>query len=91
MNASDEDSLLEFPCDFPIKVMGETQDDFDALIVEIVRRHCLEDLPEGAVRSSLSRTGKYTAVTVTVRAHSRTQLDNLYRELSAHAQIKMVL
>lgn len=85
------DALFNFPCDFPLKIMGETQQDFDALVVEIVRRHCLDDLPENAVTSRLSRNGKYTSVSVTIRAHSRAQLDALYTELSGHAQIKMVL
>ncbi len=85
------DDLFDFPCDFPLKVMGETQADFDALVVSIVRRHCSDELPENAVKSRLSSNGKYTSVTVTLRAHSREQLDNLYRELSAHPSVRMVL
>ena len=53
-----DESLLVFPCEFPIKVMGKSEADFDALVVEIVRKHC-SDLLEGAVKSRLSREGNY--------------------------------
>lgn len=85
-----EGSLLEFPCDFPIKVMGEAAEDFDALVVELVRRH-VADLTEGAVQQRPSSGGRYVSVTVTIQATSRKQLDNLYRELSGHERILMVL
>lgn len=90
MNTGLADSLLEFPCDFPIKVVGQAHEDFDALVVAIVRRH-VNDLSEGAVRAKPSRQGRYVSLTVTVRAESRAQLDALYTELSAHARILMVL
>jgi uncharacterized protein len=89
MKAS-EDSLLAFPCDFPIKAFGLAADDFDALIVELIRRH-VPDLSEGAVSSRLSRQGKYIAVTITVPATSREQLDAIYQELSACEQVLMAL
>ncbi len=84
------ESLLEFPCDFPLKVMGLAGEDFDALVVAIVRRH-VASLGEGAVRATPSRQGKYVSLTVTVRAESQAQLDGLYTELSAHERILMVL
>ncbi len=87
---SETDTLLEFPCDFPLKVVGHAAVDFHALVVEIVRRHC-RDLADDAVRARASSGGRYTSLTVTVRAHSRDQLDGLYRELSAHERILMVL
>ena len=87
---SPEESLLAFPCDFPIKAFGLAANDFDALVVELVRRHA-PDLSEGAVSSRLSRQGKYAAVTVTVQATSREQLDAIYRELSACERVLMAL
>lgn len=89
MNSS-PDTLLEFPCDFPLKVMGRAEEDFDALVVAIVRRH-VEDLREGAVSSRESRKGNYVSVTVTIQAESQAQLDGLYHELSAHERVLMVL
>ncbi len=86
----DEDTLLEFPCDFPIKVIGRAAPDFDALVFGLVRAHA-PDLGEGALRSRHSGGGRYQAVTVVVRATSRAQLDAIYRELTACERILMVL
>ena len=85
-----EESLLEFPCEFPIKVMGKSDDNFDALVVEIVRRHS-PDLREGAVKSRFSREGNFVSVTVTIQAQSRRQLDNIYMELTANKRVLMAL
>ena len=86
--ASEEDSLMEFPCSFSIKAMGIAADDFDSLIVEIVRKH-YPDIVEGAVKTRPSREGKYISVTVTIEAQSREQLDNIYLELTAHERVLM--
>ena len=83
-------SLLEFPCVFPIKVMGRAASGFDLTVVEIVRRH-VPDLGESAVTQRPSRAGTYVSLTVTIHATSQAQLDALYRELSAHEQVLMVL
>jgi putative lipoic acid-binding regulatory protein len=81
---------LQFPCDFPLKVMGYAAADFDALVLEIVLRH-VSTLREGAVQSRASSQGRYVAVTVLIQAESRQQLDALYRDLTSHARILMVL
>ncbi len=86
--ASEEDFLMEFPCSFPIKAMGIAADDFDSLIMEIVRKH-YPDITEGAVKTKPSREGKYISVTVTIEAQSREQLDNIYLELTAHERVLM--
>lgn len=88
--ANEGDTLLEFPCEFPLKVMGKAAGDFDALVVEIVRKH-VPKLTEGAVKNKQSKHGKYTSITVTFEAHSKAQLDALYEELCAHERILMVL
>jgi len=90
MRMRQEDTLFDFPCEFPIKVMGEAADDFDSLVVSLVRRHS-SDLGEGAVRTRRSRHGRYMAVTVTVQARSRAQLDAIYMELTAHDRVLMAL
>ena len=90
MKKRGDEGLLEFPCSFPIKAMGLTGDDFEGLVVSIVRRH-VDDLGEGAVRVRASRGGKYTSVTVTFTARSRSQLDALYRDLTSHERILVVL
>lgn len=83
-------TLLEFPCDFPLKIMGHAAGDFDTLVIEIVSRH-VPGLPAEAVQRRPSREGRYLSLTVTVQAESQRQLDDLYRELSAHPRILMVL
>ena len=87
---SESESLLDFPCDFPIKAMGIAGDAFDALVVGIVRNH-VPDLKEGAIKTRASRNGKYVSVTVTIEASSQRQIDDLYRELSGHDRVLMVL
>lgn len=84
--SDDQETLLEFPCNFPIKAMGKAGEDFDALVVEIVRRHA-PDLHEGAIRLRESSGGKWISVTVVIEATSKGQLDAIYRELSAHERV----
>ena len=85
-----EDTLLEFPCQFSIKAMGLAAPDFDATVVQIVRRHA-PDLGEGSVRVRPSSGGKYLSVTVTFEATSKAQLDAIYQDLTDHDRILMSL
>lgn len=85
-----DDPLFQFPCDFPIKAMGEAGEDFEQLVVSLVRRHAPE-LGESAVVSRYSRGGRYMSVTVTVKARNRAQLDAIYLELTAHERVKVAL
>lgn len=85
-----EESLLTFPCDFPIKVMGKAEPGFDAIVAELVRRHA-PDLSEGAITSRSSSGGKWISVTVVLKAESKAQLDAIYLDLTAHEKIVMAL
>jgi putative lipoic acid-binding regulatory protein len=85
-----DDTLLEFPCDFPIKVMGARTDDFAQTVVEIVLRHAPDFVAE-TVEMRVSGSGTYLSLTCTVRAESKAQLDALYRELSGHPAVKVML
>ena len=87
---TEDDSLLEFPCTFPIKAMGRCDSGFEARALGIVRRH-VPDFDVAAMRTVASRQGNYLSVTFTIEATSREQLDNLYRELSASEELLMVL
>ena len=84
------DSLIEYPCDFPIKIMGATHEAFAQTMVEVVVLHD-PDFHAGKMEMRPSSKGSYIGLTVTVRATSREQLDNLYRALSAHPMVKVVL
>ncbi len=85
-----EESLLKFPCDFPIKVMGQRQDGFAQAMLEVVLRHA-PDFDAAAMEMRPSAKGNYMSLTCTIRAVSREQLDALYSELSAHPLVKVVL
>ena len=85
-----DDSLIEYPCHFPIKVMGLHVEQFHAAIVEAVLRHA-PDFDITTVECRPSREGRYLSLTCRVNATSREHLDNLYRELSAHPLVKLVL
>ena len=87
---SQEETLLQFPVDFPIKIMGERRDDFARAMVELVLRHAPDFRPE-TVEMRASRNGNYLSLTVVVRAVSRAQLDALYRDITAHPWVKMAL
>lgn len=89
MSYSNE-TLLTFPCDFPIKVMGNNQPGFKPLVVALVRHHAPE-LADHQVQSRLSNGARYLALTVTVRATSREQLDAIYRDLTACEAVAMAL
>ncbi|MGH8807983.1 MAG: DUF493 family protein [Noviherbaspirillum sp.] len=84
------DSLIEYPSDFPIKIMGVMQDAFAQTMVDVVVRHD-PSFHAGKMEMRPSTKGTYLSLTVTVRATSREQLDNLYRELSSHPMVKVVL
>jgi putative lipoic acid-binding regulatory protein len=84
------DSLIEYPSDFPIKIMGAMHDAFAQTMVEVVMQHD-PNFDAGKMEMRPSSKGTYLSLTVTVRATSREQLDNLYRALSAHPMVKVVL
>ena len=85
-----KDALIEYPCLFPIKVMGANVDGFVHAVTEVARRFDpLFDASTIELRDS--STGKYLGVTITITATSREQLDDLYRALSSHPLVKVVL
>jgi putative lipoic acid-binding regulatory protein len=84
------ESLLEFPTAFPIKVMGRTQDGFAQAIVAVVQRHA-PDFDPATMEMRASTAGRYLSLTCTINAVSRKQLDDLYRDLSSHPMVAMVL
>lgn len=84
------ESLMTFPCDFPLKVIGQDENNFNDVVMDIVRKHC-DDVTDDNVSSRPSKKGKYLALTVNIVAQSQAQLDALYMELSGHQQVKMVL
>ena len=88
--ASYKDTLLEFPCDFPLKIMGKAEDEFAQAVLEVVTRHA-PDFDSASMEMRASSGGNYLSVTCTVVATSKPQLDALYTELSSHPLVKVVL
>jgi putative lipoic acid-binding regulatory protein len=82
--------VLAFPCEFPIKVLGKTQAGFAQAVIEVVKHHA-PDFDPATLEMRPSRAGKYLSLTCNVRAVSREQLDELYRELCDHPMVTMVL
>jgi putative lipoic acid-binding regulatory protein len=85
-----QETLLEFPCKFPVKAMGRDEGGFEALITDIVLSHAGMYAGE-SVTTNLSSTGKYLSVTVTVAALSKAQLDRIYQDLTDCEQVVMAL
>ena len=90
MSDTPAETLLEFPCEFPIKVFGLASDDFQASVVAIVQRHA-QLAPGDAIQRRQSQGGKYDAVTVTITATSKAQLDTIYQDLTASPIVVMAL
>jgi hypothetical protein len=85
-----QQSLLTFPCVFPIKIMGRREDGFAQTMLDMVLRHAPDFHPE-TMEMRTSKNGRYLSLTVTLSARSRAQLDALYFELSKHPMVLMVL
>ena len=85
-----EESIMEFPCDFPIKIMGEDNPEFRQTVRALVEKHT-GPLSDSAIQAALSRTERFVSLTITVTAQSREQLDSIYQDLTDHDDVKMAL
>lgn len=88
--ASYKDTLLEFPCDFPIKIMGKAHDEFADAVLSIVSKHA-PDFDATRMEMRASSGGNYLSVTCTIVATSKPQLDAIYMDLTAHPMVKVAL
>jgi len=84
------ESLLEFPCEFPLKVMGRKEAGFQQVVLELVELH-VGPIAEERIRLRESRDGNFVALTLTVYAQSQSQLDAIYSALSGHDKVLMAL
>lgn len=84
------EQLLEFPVDFPIKVMGRRVDEFAQSISDLVRVH-VPDFDPASIELRPSSQGNWLGITLTVRIQSRAQLETLYRALAEHPLVRIVL
>ena len=84
------ETLLEFPCAFPIKAFGRKDSDFEVRVLQLIQAHAPE-LERADLSCRDSRNGKYTAVTATIVARSQAQLDAIYTDLTASSAVLMAL
>lgn len=89
-DSHNQETLIEFPCDFPIKVMGETHVDFASEIVAAIQR-LMPEFDANRVEMRASSGGKYISLTCMVYVTSKPQLDDIYRALTSHPMVKVVL
>mgnify|MGYP003322004479 FL=1 len=85
-----EDSLLTFPCNLPVKVIGRNSEDFRSVAGDIVQAH-YGDLKQRQIAEQLSKNGSFLSLTFTVHVETRDRADALYRDLTASEDILMVL
>ena len=88
--ASYKDTLLEFPCEFPLKIMGKADDSLAQVVLQIVTTHA-PDFDGATMEMRASSGGNYLSLTCTVIARSKPQLDALYTDLSGHPMLFVVL
>ncbi|MDP2708082.1 MAG: DUF493 domain-containing protein [Burkholderiales bacterium] len=82
--------LIEYPCEFPIKIMGHTRAGFAQAMLEVICHHA-PDFNGATLEMKSSKHGKYLSITCVINATSRAQLDALYQELCDHPMVVMVL
>jgi putative lipoic acid-binding regulatory protein len=87
---SDNETLMTFPHDYPLKVMGRNNDDFRSLVLGIVQKH-MGEFDHAAIEERPSRDSTYLGLTITVRAISKAQLDGLYMELTSCEKVMVAL
>jgi len=88
--AQAEESLLEFPCKFPVKAMGRSQDGFESLVTGIILGHA-EMIVNEPITINPSGSGNFVSVTVTIEARSKAQLDRIYQDLTDCEQVLVAL
>lgn len=87
---AEEESLIDFPCDFPLKVMGASTSEFHSCITQIAKKHDPEFSPSQTTQN-ISKTGKYISLTLNIHAKNKSQLDKLYQDLTDHELVLWAL
>ena len=87
---TDTDALFQFPCEFPIKVMGRDSESFRTLTLAIIERHAGSLAPD-RISERMSSKGRFLALTYTIEAKSRAQLDQIYQDLTDSGVVLVAL
>lgn len=84
------ESVIQFPCDFTLKIMGKSEGHFEKIVLAIIKEHFPETSPS-RIQKKFSKDKNYLSLSITVFATSKMQLDALYQALSSTKEILMVL
>ncbi len=90
MSVQDKESLIDFPCKFPVKVMGAAIPEFHSAVEKMAKHHDPE-FDTAHTKQNISKTGKYVSLTLTINAKNKLQLDALYQELTDHELVVWAL
>jgi putative lipoic acid-binding regulatory protein len=82
--------LLQFPCSFPIKLMGRADAGFGDVAVRLIERH-VDEISKNQIQTTTSRNGNFLSLTITIDAQSQEQLDNIYNDLSNQEDVLVTL
>ena len=85
-----EESVIEFPCEFPVKMMGHNSPEFRTTTRALIEKHTGK-VADTAIKESLSRNERFVSITITVTATSQQQLDDIYQDVSDHEDVLMAL
>ena len=85
-----EDTLLEFPCEFPVKMMGRDTPQFRQATRDIIENHA-GPVADDSIKTNMSGKGNFVSVTITITARSQKQLDSIYEDVSARDDVLMAL
>ena len=89
-HSDDLESVIKYPCEFPVKAMGKNDAQLEAAVLDIIHRHA-PGLKEGAIKTRPSSNGKYLSITITITAQNRAQLEAIYQELTVCERVLMAL
>lgn len=91
LNEAPGATFLEFPCAFTIKTFGKSTLEYEVAVLEIIKKHVSEPLNEGSVKQRYSKDKNYLALSITIQAQSKQQLDDIYQDLTKEPLVTMAL
>lgn len=84
------ESLIKFPCEFPIKIMGKDTPNFRSKMHKILEKH-VGPINEESIKVNVSNNANFVAITITITAHSQHQLDQIYYDITSYDDVLIAL
>ena len=91
LNEAPGATFLEFPCAFTIKTFGKSTSEYEVAVLEIIKKHATDSLNENSIKQRYSKDKNYLALSITIQAHSKQQLDDIYQDLTKEPLVTMAL